>query len=76
MNRRVDELIESAEVAAALSEQAMFYRELQVLLLEELPYVPLWYEDHYLVTRAGFEGYVMANDGNYDGLKTLRRITP
>ena len=76
MNRRVDELIESAEVAAALSEQAMFYRELQALLLEELPYVPLWYEDHYLVTRAGFEGYVMANDGNYDGLKTLRRITP
>lgn len=75
INPRVDELIESAEVAAALSEQAMFYRELQALLLEELPYVPLWYEDHYLVTRAGVEGYVMANDGNYDGLKTLRRTT-
>lgn len=76
INARADELIESAEVASALSEQAMFYRELQALLLEELPYVPLWYEDHYLVTRAGLEGYAMANDGNYDGLKTLRRTTP
>ena len=70
---KVDELIETAEAAPRLSEQASLYRELQALLLDELPYVPLWYEDHYLVMRAGFEGYVMANDGNYDGLKTLRR---
>ncbi len=73
INARADELIESAEVASVLSEQAMLYRELQALLLEELPYVPLWYEDHYLVKRSGFEGYAMANDGNYDGLKTLRQ---
>lgn len=72
-NPDVDALIESAELAPTLGEQAALYRELQSALLAQLPYVPLWYEDHYVVTRAGLEGYVMANDGNYDGLKTVRR---
>ena len=74
INAAVDDLIERAEVAPELLEQAALYRDLQALLLEELPYVPLWYEDHYLVTRSAFEGYVMANDGNYDGLQTFHRV--
>ena len=74
VNAAVDHLIDRAEVAPELVEQAALYRDLQALLLEELPYVPLWYEDHYLVTRSAFGGYAMANDGNYDGLKTFHRV--
>jgi len=74
VNAAVDHLIDRAEVAPEIVEQAALYRDLQALLLEELPYVPLWYEDHYLVTRSAFEGYAMANDGNYDGLKTFHRV--
>jgi peptide/nickel transport system substrate-binding protein len=36
--------------------------------LRELPYVPLWYEDNVLVAQSRIQGYVLAADGNYDGL--------
>ena len=68
-----DDLIERAESRVDLNAQAALYRELQQHLLNELPYVPLWYEDHYLVTRAGISGYAMAADGNYDGLNDVVR---
>ncbi len=64
-----DSLIEQAEHADTLEKQAEFYRQLQAHLLEQLPYVPLWYENQVLVTRKAVQGYVMSNDGNFDGLK-------
>lgn len=74
INAQADSLIERAEIAQTQDEQARLYQELQLLLLEELPYVPLWYEDHYLVARKDIEGYTMASDGNYDGLITTHRV--
>ncbi len=66
-----DRLIEAAEAAPDLESQARYYRELQALLLQNLPYVPLWYEDHVFVARDGIRGFRIARDGNYDGLVTV-----
>ncbi|MDX1529624.1 MAG: ABC transporter substrate-binding protein, partial [Gammaproteobacteria bacterium] len=63
-----DRLIEQAEGERLLESQAGYYRELQALVLRELPYVPLWYEDQVLATRRGISGYEVEPDGNYDGL--------
>ncbi len=68
-----DRLIDLAEATEDLGAQASLYRELEHHLLERLPYVPLWYEDHYVIARADIEGYTLAPDGNYDGLMTVRR---
>ncbi len=68
-----DRLIEAAEASQALSDQAQLYRRLQAHLLVELPYVPLWYEDHVVATREGIMGYAIAPDGNYDGLNDVER---
>jgi peptide/nickel transport system substrate-binding protein len=65
---QTDRLLEAAEKAATLDEQASYYRAVQARLLEVLPYVPLWYEDHVVAIRAGIAGYQLARDGNYDGL--------
>ena len=65
---RADALIEAARTARTEKEQARLYRELQHLLLVDLPYVPLWYEDHVVVSAAGVEGYRVAPDGNSDSL--------
>lgn len=65
---RADRLIEAARSAQDLDRQAALYRELQELLLGELPYVPLWYEDQIYACRNEVEGYRLAPDGNYDGL--------
>ncbi len=70
---RVDQLIEAAEAAQSLEQQAGYYRELQALLLQQLPYVPLWYEDNVFVARREIQGYQLARDGNYDGLKQALR---
>ena len=68
-----DRLIERAAGLTPVRAQAPAYRELQVRLLEQLPYVPLWYEDHVLVSRSALQGYALAVDGNYDGLLGVQR---
>jgi peptide/nickel transport system substrate-binding protein len=69
---RADGLIEQAETLPRPEDQAPVYRELERLLHDELPYVPLWYEDHVAAYRDEVLGYRMAADGNYDGLSTIR----
>lgn len=68
-----DELIDAAGNAEAPERQAEYYRKLQALLLKELPYVPLWYEDHIFIARRDISGYTIASDGNYDGLVSVER---
>ena len=74
-NPHVDALIEQAETTQDLEEKRQIYRRLQVLLLQALPYVPLWYEDHVFVASHTVEGYHVAPDGNYDGLLHIERQT-
>jgi peptide/nickel transport system substrate-binding protein len=74
VSRTADRLIEQAEGTPSVAEQARLFRVLQAYLLDELPYVPLWYEDNVLVARRGLGGYRLASDGNYDGLVGLHRV--
>jgi len=70
-----DTLIEDAEQAKNLTEQAQHYRALQTRLFERLPYVPLWYKDQVLVARLNIEGYTLSADGKYDGLELVSKQT-
>lgn len=70
-----DHLIETARVEPDLTRAADLYRALQSLLLEDLPYVPLWYEDQVFAARTGVAGYRLAPDGNYDGLLDVQLST-
>ena len=69
----VDALLERAEAASTLEEQAEFYRLLQRRVHLELPYVPLWYEDNVSVSRPEVAGYQLNSDGNYDGLRAVMK---
>ncbi len=71
-----DDLIERAEAAPTPEAQREPLARLQALLLEELPYVPLWYEDHVYIARRDIEGYRIAADGNYDSLAAVTRRKP
>jgi peptide/nickel transport system substrate-binding protein len=68
-----DDLIDRAGRELDGGHRAALYRELQVLLHRDLPYVPLWYEDQVCALRSGVRGYRLAADGNYDGLAVLER---
>lgn len=65
---RVDDLIDHALTSSAEAEQAQYYAQLQRYLLEELPYVPLWYEDQFFAAADRIAGYRLAVDGSYDAL--------
>ncbi len=69
----VDRLIERAEAIPELNDRIPVYRALQRRLLEQLPYVPLWYEEHLFASRGDIRGYRVAGDGNYDGLNEVER---
>ncbi len=67
----IDALIDQARAEPDLAAQAGLYRAIQAQLLVDLPYIPLWYEDQVLVTRAEVQGYTLAPDGRYDGVEHL-----
>ena len=68
-----DRLIAEAEQGDTLDSQAASWHRLQSRLLEQLPYVPLWYEDHVVAVRNGVSGYRLSTDGNYDGLVNVQK---
>lgn len=70
----VDKMIEVAGNSASLEQQAEIYRNVQAHLLEQLPYVPLWYEDTILARRQDISGYTLSANGDYDGLNNTRRL--
>ena len=67
-NPAVDRLIDTARAEPDLGRQAALYRQIQAILLADLPYIPLWYEDQFFAARRGLQGYRLAPDGNYDAL--------
>jgi len=66
-----DRLIDAAQATADPAQEADYYRQLQNYLWQQLPYVPLWYEDNIVIERRAVEGYTLARDGNYDGLENV-----
>jgi len=68
-----DALIDRAEAQADLKGQAGTYRQLQALLLRDMPYVPLWYEDQVMATRSGINHYLLSPDGAWDGLEDISK---
>lgn len=69
----IDRLIGLADAESNPQRQIGYYHEIQRRLHERLPYVPLWYEDQVFVARANVSGYTLARDGDFDGLKHVRR---
>ncbi len=73
VDAKVDAMIAEAESLDDIRAQAAVYHRLQEYLHEQLPYIPLWYEDNILVHRKDTNGYTLATDGNYDGLINVKR---
>ena len=60
------------EVRTRLIEHRVYGDDLEEILAD-LPYVPLWYEDHVVVFRDDVIGYDVGLDGNYDALMNVGR---
>ncbi len=69
-NPKVDGLIDAARVETDLSKRRAIYFELQRILAEELPYIPLWYFDNVLVHTHRTKNLALSPSGSYDFLRT------
>ena len=72
-DKTADRLIEQADNASTQQEQAAYYRQLQDYLQSRLPYVPLWYQEHFAAMNRHIHDYVLAKDGNFDGLVRIHK---
>ncbi len=72
IDKHADELISKASSFVDLKTQSRYYAELQRYLLDQLPYIPLWYEDNVVITQKSISNYAISSDGNYDGLINVK----
>ncbi len=73
-NPRVDELLEQARRTAVVAERKRAYAEFSRVLMEDAPYVFLYFQQQVYVTRQGYEGFVPIPTyaGLYQSLKAVR----
>jgi peptide/nickel transport system substrate-binding protein len=73
-NARVDEALEAARRTGNTAERKKHYAEFSKLLMEDAPYVFLYFPQQVYVTRTGYEGFVPIPTfaGIYQSLKGVR----
>jgi peptide/nickel transport system substrate-binding protein len=73
-NPRVDEALEAARRSTAQSERKKHYAEFSKLLMEDAPYVFLYFPQQVYVTRQGYDGFVPVPTfaGVYGSLRAVR----
>lgn len=64
-NLRVDQLVDEGRLTMDEMERKGIYAEVQKILIEELPYLPLWYEKNIVLYRKGLEGVSLRPDASY-----------
>jgi len=73
-SEQVDGLIDAALAAGDEHRQLQLFAQLQAVLLEDLPYAPLWYEDHTIAHGPRVRGYRTGIDGSYQGLNQVELL--
>jgi peptide/nickel transport system substrate-binding protein len=74
VNARVDALLARAAAETGPAEEVQArrraeYVEVQKILADEMPSVPLWYPDNEVVHTERLQGVVSQGDGNFDFLR-------
>lgn len=72
-NVEVDRVLDEIDLQQEQEGRIKLYRNLQQLILQDLPFVPLWYEEHFMAANKTIQGYHLVKDGNYDGLLTISK---
>ena len=72
-NARVDELTRRGRSELDRDVRKQLYSEVQKILADEVPVVPLWHEDNVTFTNRSVEGYVMTPNARLNGLVSVRK---
>ena len=72
-NPEVDRLLDRATQATEEEERAQAYREVQRLIAEDAPYVPIWNRTNVIVAQSSLNGLHLNAIGDFQALKDVRR---
>jgi len=76
-NKQVDEWIDDMLAAQSLGEIPASLDKVRHTLLDELPYIPMWFENHVYAASLSIKNYRLSQDGNYDALADVQKqLTP
>lgn len=64
-NAKIDKLVSDGRVTLDQEKRRAIYAEVQKILFDELPFVPLWYEKNVVVYRKGLSGVSLRPDASY-----------
>jgi peptide/nickel transport system substrate-binding protein len=73
-NPAMDALLEEARGEIDPARRGELYGRVQRLAADELPYVSLWHEDNFVVTRVGLVGYEMVPNARFTYLPSARWV--
>jgi peptide/nickel transport system substrate-binding protein len=73
---RTDALLDAGRTTATEAERIPIYRELQRILADELPMMPLWYEQNVAVMGRNVVGYEPLADGDWTSVTAARKEGP
>ncbi|MFH1654042.1 MAG: ABC transporter substrate-binding protein [Pseudomonadota bacterium] len=67
-NITVDKLVEQGRVTMDQNERKKIYAKVQKILLEDLPYIPLWYEKNVAVSKKGVMDFALWPNASFKPL--------
>jgi peptide/nickel transport system substrate-binding protein len=67
-NAHIDELVEKGRRVVDLAERKKIYSEVQKIVADDLPIVPLWHEDNVVLTNKDVTGYRIIPNARFNGL--------
>ncbi|MFH1830215.1 MAG: ABC transporter substrate-binding protein [Pseudomonadota bacterium] len=65
VNPKVDRLAQQGRVTMNQEKRKEIYYKVQEILIEDLPYVPLWYEKNFVIYKEGLKGVAVVPDASY-----------
>jgi peptide/nickel transport system substrate-binding protein len=67
LNKEIDRLTQMGRTTLNQNERAKIYNRIQDIVAEELPYIPLWYEDNIVVRRDNVKGFKIMPNAGFQG---------
>jgi peptide/nickel transport system substrate-binding protein len=70
-NAELDRLLENGRATTDMSERNRIYREVQKVLAEDLPYIPLWWVKNVIVHKPRLNNFIPYPDGSLISFKDV-----
>lgn len=67
-NKELDQLVEEGRKILNQEDRIPIYYKVQEKIFNDLPYVPLWYENNYVASRNILKNYELRPDAGFEGI--------